>query len=598
MAFDFISNGAVHRGRGLRAGQAAHRGPGSSRSRTTGDPRPGIEARVHDPLWLIGRQWQLGEFEGEDAGTPLTVRVVTRTVAVDRWAAGDGRDAAQPLGRERQTCSSRGSSASRSAGAAPGLRAARRGGARRCWPRSTTPAWARHRAAFAANCPLDLDPPTIPTARTPSSTRPGSGWSACSAAAGWPTPSWSPRRSRPPRRTCPPGWSPPTTPSATRCTRVVDPWLRLVPRRGLARRPAATTRGSATGSSTTSAIGAGEHGPATRPRTAAATSTGTRFDAADRAARRPARADRGRRAAEVHALLASPLRYPGMPADRLWEMEDAQVNLGVVEAEPWDLARLLVAEFALTYGNDWLVVPVDVPFGSLTTVESVIVHDHVRRALRRAPDREVSPDGRWRMFTVTDAGGAAVDGLLVPPGAVAVQDGPAVEEVLFLRDEMANLAWAVERSVQGPSGFARDRARERDDPAPAANRARCRGPQLDYLLQTGVPGALDPLPAASRPATAPSISYRAGCPTPTAIAVAPLGPLLNDAASGSSQGRRDPARGRARAPPALDDPPRRRQLPALDDPPRRRRPRRRREPPRVRLGHPAQTTTGRLSLCA
>jgi len=60
-----------------------------------------------------------------------------------------------------------------------------------------------------------------------------------------------------------------------------------------------------------------------------------------------------------------------MPSDRLWEMEDAEVNFGLVEAEPWDLARLLVAEFALAHGNDWLVVPVDVPFGSLTTVESV-----------------------------------------------------------------------------------------------------------------------------------------------------------------------------------------------------------------------------------
>src|ERR1700757_255232 len=51
---------------------------------TLGDPRPGVEARVHDPLWLLGRQWQLGEFEGEDSGTPLTVRVVTRRVRVDR----------------------------------------------------------------------------------------------------------------------------------------------------------------------------------------------------------------------------------------------------------------------------------------------------------------------------------------------------------------------------------------------------------------------------------------------------------------------------------------------------------------------------------
>src|SRR5947208_8380617 len=67
----------------------------------SGDPRPGIEARVHDPLWFLCRQWQLGEFEGEDAGSPLTVRVVTRTAAVDRWAAGDG-DEVRVLDRTAQ----------------------------------------------------------------------------------------------------------------------------------------------------------------------------------------------------------------------------------------------------------------------------------------------------------------------------------------------------------------------------------------------------------------------------------------------------------------------------------------------------------------
>ena len=78
------------------------------------------------------------------------------------------------------------------------------------------------------------------------------------------------------------------------------------------------------------------------PRTEAATSTGT-------ASTRPQSSSTSRLTGaawagtpEVHALLASPLRYPGMPADRLWEMEDAQVNLGLVESEPWDLARLLV----------------------------------------------------------------------------------------------------------------------------------------------------------------------------------------------------------------------------------------------------------------
>jgi hypothetical protein len=29
----------------------------------------GTAARVRDPLWMLTRQWQLGEFTGEDAGS-------------------------------------------------------------------------------------------------------------------------------------------------------------------------------------------------------------------------------------------------------------------------------------------------------------------------------------------------------------------------------------------------------------------------------------------------------------------------------------------------------------------------------------------------
>ena len=35
----------------------------------------GAQARVHDPLWLLGRQWQLGEFQGEDAGSPIQAEI-------------------------------------------------------------------------------------------------------------------------------------------------------------------------------------------------------------------------------------------------------------------------------------------------------------------------------------------------------------------------------------------------------------------------------------------------------------------------------------------------------------------------------------------
>lgn len=37
--------------------------------------RPGVRAEVADPLWLLGRQWQLGEFRGEDAGSPAYLEV-------------------------------------------------------------------------------------------------------------------------------------------------------------------------------------------------------------------------------------------------------------------------------------------------------------------------------------------------------------------------------------------------------------------------------------------------------------------------------------------------------------------------------------------
>ena len=57
-------------------------------------------------------------------------------------------------------------------------------------------------------------------------------------------------------------------------------------------------------------------------------------------------------------MLATPLRYPGMPANRYWQLEDGRVDLGAIEAQPNDLARLCLAEFALTSGDDWLTVPV------------------------------------------------------------------------------------------------------------------------------------------------------------------------------------------------------------------------------------------------
>ena len=37
-----------------------------------------LRAEVRDPLWLLTRQWQSGEFHGDDAGSPVLAKLQLR----------------------------------------------------------------------------------------------------------------------------------------------------------------------------------------------------------------------------------------------------------------------------------------------------------------------------------------------------------------------------------------------------------------------------------------------------------------------------------------------------------------------------------------
>jgi hypothetical protein len=54
-----------------------------------GDPAVGLQAALHDPLWLLGRQWQIGELLGEDAAFPVAVRIETEAHRLSRFRPGD-----------------------------------------------------------------------------------------------------------------------------------------------------------------------------------------------------------------------------------------------------------------------------------------------------------------------------------------------------------------------------------------------------------------------------------------------------------------------------------------------------------------------------
>ena len=56
------------------------------RPRTTEFDRA-LQADIHDPLWMLARQWQLGEFRGEDGGSPVTATFHIQTTRPTRYQA-------------------------------------------------------------------------------------------------------------------------------------------------------------------------------------------------------------------------------------------------------------------------------------------------------------------------------------------------------------------------------------------------------------------------------------------------------------------------------------------------------------------------------
>jgi hypothetical protein len=165
---------------------------------------------------------------------------------------------------------------------------------------------------------------------------------------------------------------------------------------------------------------------------------------------------------EEPAMLPTPVRYPGMPADRFWEFEDGRVNLGALDAGPTDLGRLLLVEYGLVYGTDWWLVPVELPVGSLFTVTDLRVRDTFGTETRVGPSRNDSGSA-WEMFELGQTGrGAArlADLFFLPPTLARRLEGDPIERVSLLRDEMANLAWGVEHQVPGVSGEPAQRSLE------------------------------------------------------------------------------------------------------------------------------------------
>lgn len=222
-------------------------------------------------------------------------------------------------------------------------------------------------------------------------------------------------------------------------------------------------------------------------------------------------------------MLATPLVFSGQPAQRFWEFEEGDAYFGGMAGGEGDLARSVLAAYAAVAGDDWFVIPALVPANSLARVARLRVFDNFGpldekggftedswRDLKSVARHDLE-NGR-RVWRWQELDGAAemdpdhVPMVFVPPVLASTRHGPLLEDVRFRRDEGANLAWAIEARYQGVYRRSVERNRPPDpDPPLTENEG-----DWTYQLGTPVPGHWLPLVPVRITSQNPQVVLRRG----------------------------------------------------------------------------------------
>jgi hypothetical protein len=411
----------------------------------SGKMNESLAARIHDPLWFLSRQWQLGEFQGDDTGSPARLDVRGSTASIGAYALGSGRwqryDAGEaPLEPLVEATAN-----------APDVRLRLEAGAHfvrllsdrqldRYRDGFVSACGFTESKAFAADALLATLSVSVPDATklAPELTALVDGRAGHVAIA---------------------------PEDRTGLVGVARAWIAWYERE----------RGAALS-------GAGDAWDAHRfeyvVRLASSAGGGVVFRAGDYAgdalgwsefdidSSSPLPSfDLPQPTPLKLATTPTPVRFGGMPSPRYWEFEDARFNFGNVDAAGHDLGRLLLLQFAALFGNDWFLVPMTLDSGTVTLLDDVIVTDVFGRhfAIARSADPQWSLYSHEVLSSRDRTAEPAVEphpasgGLLLPPTLGPALESQPLELVHLLRDEMANLAWGVERYYESPLGARLDR---------------------------------------------------------------------------------------------------------------------------------------------
>ncbi|MGK0363092.1 MAG: hypothetical protein ACI85O_000133 [Saprospiraceae bacterium] len=206
----------------------------------------------------------------------------------------------------------------------------------------------------------------------------------------------------------------------------------------------------------------------------------------------------------VQTFIPMSLKYAGMPHPRYWQMEENTTDFGKSDASPTSLISLLLAHYGLTYSNDWFVIPYEMKVNTICDLRGIVVKDVFGVHTIIEPTIK-DPEKKWHEFALfhqTELDGNTKNRSLfyLPPSVGKLMKGKPLEKVNFMRDEMGNMVWAIEQTLPSEAGGGFDNKQVvpkiDDNFVPVGDEAAIR-----YILGTTVPDNYIPFIAAHKNST-------------------------------------------------------------------------------------------------
>ncbi len=174
-------------------------------------------------------------------------------------------------------------------------------------------------------------------------------------------------------------------------------------------------------------------------------------------------------------ILASEKHFPvnvsfaSMPDKRLFSFEDSKIDLSLMDVSASDLLKLMILDFSLVSGSDWYTIPLEMELGEACWIDRIEVEDvfGVKTVVKNDSTKGAILNNDalkiWDLFKIRDFDALSdrtEDELyrdeehflfLAPASTFRIESKP-LEELFFIRDEYSNMVWAIEKRIPNALG--------------------------------------------------------------------------------------------------------------------------------------------------